>query len=126
MASKYDKSLLKFRDDEENVGEDLNLDKKISEIIEARRLILNEARYELEWLIKSTHPLLYINFSFSKNLSYGVLIENEHRVKLTKIKGKFIHYMGYSEQHDEASNSQNIKLYPEEALFLIENVRVEF
>ena len=34
--------------------------------------------------------------------------------------------MGYSEQHDEASNSQNIKLYPEEALFLIENVRVEF
>ena len=48
MASKYDKSLLKFRDDEENLGEDLNLDKKVSEIIEARRLILNEARYELE------------------------------------------------------------------------------
>jgi hypothetical protein len=31
--------------------------------------------------------------------------------------------MGYAEQHDEALNQQNIKLYPEEALFLIENVR---
>jgi hypothetical protein len=47
MASKYDKSLLKFRDDEEE-EENLNLDLKLDVIIERRRLILNQERYELE------------------------------------------------------------------------------
>ena len=47
MASKYDKSLLKFRDDEEE-EENLNLDLKLDEIIERRRLVLNQKRYELE------------------------------------------------------------------------------
>ena len=60
-------------------------------------------------------------------MSHGILLENENRVKLTKIKGKFIHCMGYSD-HDQASQKekaqdQNVKLYPEEALFMIENVR---
>ena len=47
MASNYDKSLLKFRDDEDD-EENLNLDLKLDEIIERRRLILNQERYELE------------------------------------------------------------------------------
>ena len=52
MASIYDKSLLKFRDDEEEEeGENLNLDLKVNEIIVTRRLILNQERYELEYKI---------------------------------------------------------------------------
>jgi hypothetical protein len=47
MASNYDKSLLKFRDDEDD-EENLNLDLKLDEIIERSRLILNQERYELE------------------------------------------------------------------------------
>ena len=52
MASIYDESLLKFRDDEEEEeGENLNLDLIVNEIIVTRRLILNQERYELEYKI---------------------------------------------------------------------------
>ena len=52
MASIYDKSLLKFRDDEEEEeGENLNLDLIVNEIIVTRRLILNQERYEIEYKI---------------------------------------------------------------------------
>ena len=53
-----------------------------------------------------------------------MLLEQECCVRLTKIKGKFIHYMGHTDYlSSPTAKNQNVILYPEEALFLIENVR---
>ena len=50
MASKFDKSLLKFKDyDDDDEIEKLDSNgEKLNEIIEKRRVMLNEPRYELE------------------------------------------------------------------------------
>ena len=84
-------------------------------------------------------------------MSIGIWLQETNRVRLTKTKGKFIHHMGYCElderktleqkfQYDSSDENddnddvdkQNAKylntiiLYPEEALFLLESVKLIF
>ncbi len=62
-----------------------------------------------------------------KNLSTGNWYYNEKNgsvVRLIKIRGKFIHNMGYSSKDEKEvdSNTKYDYLYPEEALYLTEHV----
>lgn len=49
---------------------------------------------------------------------------NSNQIRLEKVRGKFIHHMGYlADSVDDESKSTKVDfLYPEEALFLTENV----
>lgn len=59
------------------------------------------------------------NIQLAKNLSTGVWLSESNRVRMVKIKGKFIHTMGYVEEKCDL-------LYPEEALYLLETVKIYF
>jgi hypothetical protein len=48
-------------------------------------------------------------------------LSNKNVVKLNKVRGKFIHSMGYSDQ--DAKEQKYDFLYPDEALYLNENVK---
>jgi hypothetical protein len=81
-----------------------------------------------------------------KNLSIGFWLPDVNRVKLTRTKGKFVHYIGYCEVDEQKMNEyrldvdsddeqqqdvpvkylNEVLLYPEEALFLLESVRRHF
>jgi hypothetical protein len=56
-------------------------------------------------------------------LSTGKWRSNDDHVKLTRIKGKFIHYMGTNRVDDEQNRATDF-LHLEEALFLLESVSI--
>ena len=63
------------------------------------------------------------NLQLSKNLSTGVWLPSINRIKLTKIKGKFIHSMGYVSDIENSKQKFDF-LYPEEAIYLVEHVKL--
>ncbi|CAF0732622.1 unnamed protein product [Brachionus calyciflorus] len=65
------------------------------------------------------------NLQLAKNLSTGIWLANINRVKLTKIRGKFIHTMGYLVAESTESKQKSDYLYPEEALYLLENSNIQ-
>lgn len=64
------------------------------------------------------------NLQLSKNLSTGVWLASINRIKLIKVKGKFIHTMGYVSEYENSKQKFDF-LYPEEALYLVENVNLD-
>ncbi|RNA09906.1 tRNA-splicing endonuclease subunit Sen54 [Brachionus plicatilis] len=57
------------------------------------------------------------NIQLAKNLSTGVWLSERNHVRLIKVKGKFIHTMGYVDDKCDI-------LYPEEALYLLETSNI--
>ena len=66
-------------------------------------------------------------FQLIKNLSIGEWHSETRCIKLVKIKGKYIHTMGYLSELEKTKNKTTKYnfLYPEEALYLMENVIIK-
>jgi hypothetical protein len=73
----------------------------------------------LDYILNSENISVVIR---SKNLSIGVWRPTDAYVKLTKTKGKFVHYMGFNSTDNQGKSADFLTL--EEALFLLESVRL--
>ena len=97
---------------------------KLIRIIQWKQIAFNLRKINLKHIAIKIHE----NYLYRKNLSTGVWISKYNRVILTKIKGKFIHSMGYTSSltinnHSNAGiNAKSVIMYPEEALYSLENV----